>query len=194
MLESYFEQPSDTKLVDARPQFHYQIGVTPDHVEKPRDHCSKMDKLPDGARPLSLCPPEYDPKWRYFWRIGGRPTETKFNELNEAPVVPAAFPTWTDTMNTWGAKMLNALVSTAELAECGLGIESGLYRNMMNNGPHLLAPTGSDFSKHGKEGTVLAGYHYDLNFMTVSVSSHPTSLVSLHLVSTHTYPHPLYST
>jgi len=34
-------------------------------------------------------------------------------------------------------------------------------------GPHLLAPTGSDYSKYGNEGTVLAGYHYDLNFLTI---------------------------
>lgn len=35
------------------------------------------------------------------------------------------------------------------------------------DGPHLLAPTGSDFSRHGQEGTVLAGFHYDLNFLTI---------------------------
>lgn len=33
-------------------------------------------------------------------------------------------------------------------------------------GPHLLAPTGSDLSRYGK-GTVFAGYHYDLNVMTI---------------------------
>jgi hypothetical protein len=33
--------------------------------------------------------------------------------------------------------------------------------------PHLLAPTGSDFNKYGANGTVLAGYHYDLNFLTI---------------------------
>jgi hypothetical protein len=33
-------------------------------------------------------------------------------------------------------------------------------------GPHLLAPTGSDLSRYG-EGTVFAGYHYDLNVMTI---------------------------
>jgi hypothetical protein len=38
-------------------------------------------------------------------------------------------------------------------------------------GPHLLAPTGSDLQKHGGlVGTVLAGFHYDLNFITVSGS------------------------
>ena len=34
-------------------------------------------------------------------------------------------------------------------------------------GPHLLAPTGSDLRRYGKEGTVFAGYHYDLNFLTI---------------------------
>lgn len=34
-------------------------------------------------------------------------------------------------------------------------------------GPHLLAPTGSDLSRYGQEGTVFAGYHYDLNFLTI---------------------------
>ena len=34
-------------------------------------------------------------------------------------------------------------------------------------GPHLLAPTGSDLRRHGQEGTVFAGYHYDLNFLTI---------------------------
>jgi hypothetical protein len=40
---------------------------------------------------------------------------------------------------------------------------------MMQYGPHLLAPTGSDLHvhKYGKKGTVLAGYHYDLNFLTI---------------------------
>lgn len=34
-------------------------------------------------------------------------------------------------------------------------------------GPHLLAPTGSDLHRYGQEGTVFAGYHYDLNFLTI---------------------------
>jgi isopenicillin N synthase-like dioxygenase len=34
-------------------------------------------------------------------------------------------------------------------------------------GPHLLAPTGSDLQRHGSEGTVFAGFHYDLNFLTI---------------------------
>lgn len=34
-------------------------------------------------------------------------------------------------------------------------------------GPHLLAPTGSNLRRHGQVGTVFAGYHYDLNFLTI---------------------------
>lgn len=34
-------------------------------------------------------------------------------------------------------------------------------------GPHLLAPTGSDLSKYGQLNNVFAGYHYDLNFLTI---------------------------
>lgn len=34
-------------------------------------------------------------------------------------------------------------------------------------GPHLLAPTGSDLKRHGQIDTVFAGYHYDLNFLTI---------------------------
>lgn len=34
-------------------------------------------------------------------------------------------------------------------------------------GPHLLAPTGSDLEKYNQEGTIFAGYHYDLNFLTI---------------------------
>lgn len=30
-----------------------------------------------------------------------------------------------------------------------------------------MAPTGSDLSKYGTLNTVFAGYHYDLNFLTI---------------------------
>ena len=46
-------------------------------------------------------------------------------------------------------------------------LPEGSFTTRMTYGPHLLAPTGSDYNKYGKEGTVLAGYHYDLNFLTI---------------------------
>lgn len=33
--------------------------------------------------------------------------------------------------------------------------------------PHLLAPTASDLEKYGKNKTILAGFHTDLNFLTI---------------------------
>ena len=33
--------------------------------------------------------------------------------------------------------------------------------------PHLLAPTASDLVKYGRRNTILAGFHTDLNFLTI---------------------------
>jgi isopenicillin N synthase-like dioxygenase len=33
--------------------------------------------------------------------------------------------------------------------------------------PHLLAPTASDLIKYNKKDTILAGFHTDLNFLTI---------------------------
>lgn len=96
MLERYFEQPDEVKAADVRKELHYQVGTTPEHVELPRDHCERMRAFKDADKPVSLCPPEKDPKSRFFWRLGDLPVDTAFPALNAAPVVPAAFPEWTD--------------------------------------------------------------------------------------------------
>jgi isopenicillin N synthase-like dioxygenase len=33
--------------------------------------------------------------------------------------------------------------------------------------PHLLAPTASDLRRYGQKDTILAGFHTDLNFLTI---------------------------
>lgn len=33
--------------------------------------------------------------------------------------------------------------------------------------PHILAPTASDLAKYGKQDSILAGFHSDLNFLTI---------------------------
>jgi hypothetical protein len=45
--------------------------------------------------------------------------------------------------------------------------DADAFARLMEGGPHLLAPTGSDLAEHGALGSVLAGFHYDLNFITV---------------------------
>jgi len=37
----------------------------------------------------------------------------------------------------------------------------------MHLGPHLLAPTGSDLAQYNEEGTIFAGWHTDLNLLTI---------------------------
>ncbi len=45
-----------------------------------------------------------------------------------------------------------------QVAAVGLGLERDAIASLMRNGPHLLAPTGSDLAAHGEPGAVLAGW------------------------------------
>ncbi|KAJ3300647.1 hypothetical protein HK104_008581 [Borealophlyctis nickersoniae] len=170
MMEDYFAQPLDAKLKDARPEVGYQVGVTPEKTEVPRcgrdEECLKeVEKMKPENKPLDFDGP--DPKWRFFWRIGDPPTKTQFPLLNSPPVIPAAFPQWESTMNGWGTRMHDAMTVLCEMLANGFGLPRHVFTAMAKNGPHLLAPTGSDLSKYGEVGTVLAGFHTDLNFLTI---------------------------
>lgn len=170
MMERYFGQASDLKLKQERPELHYQVGVTPEGVEVPR--CSvdlklqeHMKSLPEHARPIIPAGP--DRKWRYMWRIGPRPSTTRFQELNAEPVIPEGLPEWVDVMDGWGHKMIAAVEVVAEMVAIGFGLPKTAFTSLMKQGPHLLAPTGSDLSKYADLNNVFAGYHYDLNFLTI---------------------------
>lgn len=170
MMEKYFEMPEEFKRQQERPHLHYQVGVTPEGVEVPRslvdgDLLEKIKKMPKESQPSIPSGP--DPKWRYMWRAGPRPENTKFKELNSEPVIPDGFPEWKDTMDMWGYKMISAVEVVAEMAAVGFGLPKDAFTSLMKQGPHLLAPTGSDLKRHGQEGKVFAGYHYDLNFLTI---------------------------
>ncbi|XP_021834647.1 uncharacterized protein LOC110774424 [Prunus avium] len=170
MMERYFDRPPDFKRLQERPQLHYQVGVTPEGVEVPRSLVDEemQDKLKEMPREFQPSIPKgADRKWRYMWRVGPRPSETRFQELNAEPVVPEGFPEWKDTMDSWGYKMISAIEAVAEMAAIGFGLPKDAFTSLMKQGPHLLAPTGSDLRRYGQEGTVFAGYHYDLNFLTI---------------------------
>ena len=169
-MEQYFSQPHKIKMQDARPEYAYQVGVTPENIETPRctfdPSCQQLiTDLPDHHKPHVPSGP--DPKWRFFWRIGTRPTETEFEQLNADPVIPKAFPQWQQVMDTWGNLMAEAVGAVSEMAALGFGLNRSAFRDMTKNGPHLLAPTGSDLSKYGDLDTIFAGFHYDLNFLTI---------------------------
>eukprot|EP00842_Homolaphlyctis_polyrhiza_P003112 jgi/Hompol1/3801/HPOL_006815-RA len=161
-LEDYFDQPYDHKLNDIRPDVHYQVGATPENTEEPRcgrdDNClSLVAKMAPEDRPLDFNQP--DKKWRFFWRMGERPPKTEFPQLNAEPVIPAAIPQWTEKMNHWGNRMLDAVSVVSEMAAVGLGLPRDAFSSRAKYGPHLLAPTGSDLAKFGEVGSVLAGFH-----------------------------------
>ncbi len=80
--------------------------------------------------------------------------------MNAEPVIPDGFPEWPDVMNTWGDKMLATIHEIAGMVAEGFGLAKDTFHKKMKFGPHLLAPTGSDFNRYGTKGTVLAGYHY----------------------------------
>lgn len=122
-----------------------------------------MNKNPANAAHMPTAP---DAKWRFFHRMGPRPAETKFAELNESAVCPAAMPEFLGVMDTWGSKLLGTAFTIAEMAAVGFGLEKDAFTNLMKFGPHLLAPTASDLNKHHKVDTILAGFHRDLNFIT----------------------------
>jgi isopenicillin N synthase-like dioxygenase len=69
-------------------------------------------------------------------------------------------------MNKWGDMMLDACMTAGEMAAIGMGLSAETFTSRMQGGPHLLAPTGSDLVKYDV-GTTFAGFHYDLNFMTI---------------------------
>ena len=76
--------------------------------------------------------------------------------------------------------------AVSQMAAVGFGLPKDVFSKKMRAAPHLLAPTGSDLHELGgadpearlvkkpryamdrvELGTVLAGFHYDLNFLTV---------------------------
>jgi isopenicillin N synthase-like dioxygenase len=168
-MEQYYEQPKNVKLEDIRPEVFYQVGATPDGVEQARDHCARVKLLDDADRPLTMCPPEADPKWRFFWRMGEKPPKTEFASLNMPQVIPKSFPNWGKVMDRWGSLVLDSVLTVASMAAIGFGLPVDSFTSLMRYGPHLLAPTGADLAHetYGKLGTVFANYHYDLNFMTI---------------------------
>ena len=171
ICEQYFSGAGEKlyngeKLAEVFPERGYQIGATPEFVEKARDHCHRYDSYDEENQPLSACPPEKDVKWRYFWRIGELPPEEQQSAYEFENLVPEGLEGWSDILNTWGSLMLQCLENVAQLVAEGLDLPRNTFKDMMQYAPHLLAPTGADLDRYG-QGTVFAGFHYDLNFITI---------------------------
>lgn len=81
-------------------------------------------------------------------------------------VYPKGFPEWQERMDGWGNHMIRSIETAAEMAAIGLGLEPKTFTDRMRLGAHLLSPTGSDLNRYDV-GTTFAGFHYDLNFITI---------------------------
>lgn len=176
LLEDYFDQPDHLLRNDERPELSYQIGVTLENTEKPKcavdEPClDVIQRLHPSQRPLDISAHSPDPKCRFFWRMAEPPPfDTDFPGLNASNVVPDAphlKDRWTPAMNQWGSSMTNAVSKLAEMAAVGLGLPAQYFSDAGRYGPHLLAPTASDLQKYGSKDTILAGFHTDLNFLTI---------------------------
>ncbi|KAI0551110.1 Clavaminate synthase-like protein [Xylaria curta] len=176
LMEDYFAQPDEALRRDLRPEVNYQVGVTLENTEKPKcavdEPCLDIiRRLAPDERPLDIGAHAPDPKCRFFWRMGDIPPyETQFPGLNADNVVPAATgirERWTPVMTTWGQSMKSAVTGLAEMAAVGMGLPAETFRDAGRYGPHLLAPTASDLKKYGEKDTILAGFHSDLNFLTI---------------------------
>ncbi|KAF9056107.1 hypothetical protein BJ165DRAFT_1600227 [Panaeolus papilionaceus] len=176
LIEDYFNQPEAELKKDERPELSYQVGVTLENTEKPKcavdEPCLRIiEALEPSERPLDISAHSPDPKCRFFWKMSEKPPyETQFPGLNASNVVPGApflKDRWTNSMEQWGKTMKQAVSDLAVMIAIGLGLPAQTFSNAGKYGPHLLAPTASDLVKYGKQDTILAGFHSDLNFLTI---------------------------
>ncbi|KAI1336360.1 hypothetical protein F5Y15DRAFT_204579 [Xylariaceae sp. FL0016] len=176
LLEDYFAQPAEVLRRDERPDLGYQIGVTLENTEKPKcavdEPCLQViERLAESERPLDIAGHQPDPKCRFFWKMGTKaPYQTEFPGLNAPNIVPETEgikERWTPVMSKWGSSMKSAVSSLAEMAAVGMGLPAEAFSEAARYGPHLLAPTASDLTKYGEKDTILAGFHTDLNFLTI---------------------------
>ncbi|KAF8640724.1 hypothetical protein AX17_000376 [Amanita inopinata Kibby_2008] len=176
LLEDYFNLSESELKKDERPELSYQVGVTLENTEKPKcavdEPClSVIERLDPAERPLDISAHQPDPKCRFFWKMNEQPPyQTQFPALNAPNVIPQApgiKERWASVMEKWGTSMKAAVTNLAEMTAVGLGLPAKTFSDAGKYGPHLLAPTASDLVKFGQKDTILAGFHTDLNFLTI---------------------------
>lgn len=111
-------------------------------------------------------PPPYDAKWRFFWPVSESGSNKKNEDFDPPRFGPKDFPDWQNKMDAWGNMMISGCMTVAEMTAIGLDLKPDIFTSKMKGAPHLLAPTGSDLKRYSI-GTVFAGFHYDLNFLTI---------------------------
>ncbi|TXT13007.1 hypothetical protein VHUM_01408 [Vanrija humicola] len=174
LFEDYFALPQEELEKDERPEIGYQVGVTLENTEKPKcgrdDECQAIIASLDPAeRPLDLTGHDADPKCRFFHRMAERPPyESKFPVSTAPNVVPKAFEgTWEERVSEWGGFIKQAVEGVARMVAAGLDLDEKTFLDAGRYGSHLLAPTATDLVKFGELDSIYAGFHTDLNFLTI---------------------------
>ena len=64
MLEKYFSKPTSTKMLDVHPELFYEVGTTPNFVEKARGRCKEISEFEKDHKPTTMSTLKY--KIQYF--------------------------------------------------------------------------------------------------------------------------------
>jgi isopenicillin N synthase-like dioxygenase len=167
-MEIYFQRRGKTLydnqvIEEIYPELAYQTGATPEFKERARGHQEVNDAFVGANRASTPQPPPYDAKWRYFWQMSESGIRDKFTPPN---VTPKDFPQWDRLMNGWGDMMVQGSMIGSQMAAVGMDMPQDTFSKLLVGGHHMLAPTGSDLERYDV-GTVFAGLHYDLNFLSI---------------------------
>ena len=169
MMEKYFLSRSKmiengAKIDDIFPEHGYNVGLTPEKLEKARGHQKFIDSLINENLPKTPQPTPKDCKCRFMYPLNER--EEAISEIDGAVFIPQDIPNFKTTMDGWGNSMMDSVNLVSEMTAQGLGFEKNFFTNKLQGGAHLLAPTGSDLTKYEKND-IFAGLHYDFSFMTI---------------------------
>jgi isopenicillin N synthase-like dioxygenase len=111
--------------------------------------------------------------------MGATPESTAFPTLAMDNVVPSAFAeTWENDMDSWGSQIKSSAEGVMRMLSIGLGLKEGALLECSQFGPHLLGPTSIDLSQSGQVGNIFAGFHTDLNFISLHGASRYPGKVS----------------
>lgn len=158
----FFGRPVWDKVRYRHREIGHQRGWTPPFEEVAKARETVM-ALPPDAQPYEMHP-NGDLKERWFHAVDC-PYDADYNALslpNDVPDVPG----WLEACDGWAAFMNAAMMTLVEMVEIGLRLPEGAIRELMQNGPHLVAPTGVDLALFRNARYAWAGVHDDLNFLT----------------------------
>ncbi|WVQ95889.1 hypothetical protein IAU59_002988 [Kwoniella sp. CBS 9459] len=174
LFEDYFAQDQGVLEGDERPEVGFQVGVTLENTEKPKcasdENCQAIiASLDPDERPVDLGSHGADPKCRFFHRMSDKPPyQSRFPVLETPNVTPKKFEgEWEERVGEWGGIIKQAVEGVAKMVAAGLGLDDTAFTDAGRYGSHLLAPTATDLVKYGKANTIYAGFHSDLNFLTI---------------------------